>query len=367
MNSQFTKDHFWTMIQEAKDRFGQDNDAIAAWLTDRLMDQGADAALRFHIIMGSYLRIADEYGLWDAVYLLRNGCSDDSFLYFRCWLIAQGKAVYLAAMKDPDTLAGVEPYSRCAFEALGYIGAEVYEKLTGKDAYTDASDEMCQAETDALSQEVVLREGIIYPRDMQGIAAYYPRLWAKYGRRMPKMGCHWNTDDPTICILLEEGRRKDLERLQKIPEAADKDQPLILEKYGETYQIRMKVNTYVEFGNLAVGREALIDGVWEAWDILTVNLIPCKKGPNYAFLDTNNCGQDCVGWLVSRGFGKLTGTMERSGFCSYPEFCFSENKLREVDTEGYEEHIKQWNSYYHPYQNPDDESAGEEAGQHEIP
>ncbi|EKC76209.1 hypothetical protein LEA_04821 [human gut metagenome] len=37
------------------------------------------------------------------------GCSDDGFIDFRAWLIAQGKEVYMNALRDPDTLADIEP------------------------------------------------------------------------------------------------------------------------------------------------------------------------------------------------------------------------------------------------------------------
>jgi len=47
---------------------------------------------------------------------MMNGCSDDSFDYFRGWLIAQGKDVYLAALHDPDSLADVETVKRFAQE-----------------------------------------------------------------------------------------------------------------------------------------------------------------------------------------------------------------------------------------------------------
>ncbi len=40
--------------------------------------------------------------------IMMNGCSDDSFDYFRGWLIAQGKDVYHAALRDPDSLVDVE-------------------------------------------------------------------------------------------------------------------------------------------------------------------------------------------------------------------------------------------------------------------
>lgn len=85
---------------------------------------------------------------------------------------------------------------------------------------------------------------------------------------------------------------------------------------------------------------------------LTVNLVPCTSGPDYAFLDTNNCGQDCVEWLVSNGFGHPTGITERNGFCAYPEFQFSEERLRAVDPEGYAEHVQQWRNCYRTPETP---------------
>lgn len=71
-----------------------------------------------------YKDLAFRYGLWDAAKIFRvDGCSDDSFSYFRSWLIVQGKDVYMAALADPDSLADVEPYADCFFETAGYVGA----------------------------------------------------------------------------------------------------------------------------------------------------------------------------------------------------------------------------------------------------
>ena len=74
--------------------------------------------LQFHNLVYSYRDAAYKYGLWTAAgILMETGCSDDSFSDFRMWLIAQGKDVYLNALKDPDSLSGVTPYGYCSFEA----------------------------------------------------------------------------------------------------------------------------------------------------------------------------------------------------------------------------------------------------------
>jgi hypothetical protein len=43
--------------------------------------------------------------LWAAIYAIRGGCGDDSFDYFREWLIGRGEAAVLAAVRDPESLA----------------------------------------------------------------------------------------------------------------------------------------------------------------------------------------------------------------------------------------------------------------------
>ena len=168
------KDDFWALIAQAKAQYGQDMDAAEIWLTDELVKRGPVAAQSFHDIMHAYTDLADRYGLWDAASIIKEyGCGDDGFLDFRSWLIAQGKEVYLAALKDPDSLAEVEPYGDCRFERLAYVGDYAYERLTGRSAYDDtdrtAFDELkCE-----LSKEVTYKNGILYPREPQDLPAFF--------------------------------------------------------------------------------------------------------------------------------------------------------------------------------------------------
>ena len=66
--------------------------------------------LKPHDIVGFRLRtdklLFDSYTseMWCAGYIMNGGCSDDGFEYFRCWVISQGKAVYEAALLNPDSL-----------------------------------------------------------------------------------------------------------------------------------------------------------------------------------------------------------------------------------------------------------------------
>lgn len=131
--TEINKDTFWKLIQSAKETCGQDMDAMMDFLKDRLVSMGPEQAQNFHDILHAYQDLADKFGLWDAAGVMKEyGCSDDGFIDFRAWLIAQGRDVYLSALADPDSLAGVIPYGDCCFETLSYVGDYAYEQLTAK-------------------------------------------------------------------------------------------------------------------------------------------------------------------------------------------------------------------------------------------
>ena len=151
-----SKDTFWALIQEAKTACGQDMDAITEHLRDGLLIMGTGAARQFHNIFQAYMDLAEPFGLWDAASIIKeNGCTLEGFIDFRAWLIAQGKAVYLNALRDPDTLADVEPYGDCSFESIAYVGNDVYHNLTGQDAYGDLDTAGYLKLRDELQSEVV--------------------------------------------------------------------------------------------------------------------------------------------------------------------------------------------------------------------
>lgn len=108
--TEINRDSFWNLIHEAKNACEQDMDAMLAYLKDRLVSMGPAQAQNFHDIIHAYEDLADKYGLWDAAGIMKEyGCSDDGFIDFRAWLIAQGREVYFAALADPDSLADVVP------------------------------------------------------------------------------------------------------------------------------------------------------------------------------------------------------------------------------------------------------------------
>ena len=112
--------------------------------------------------------------------MCENGCSDDGFIDFRAWLIAQGREVYLAALADPDSLTDVEAYGGCQFEELNYIGDGVLEDLTGQNAYDNTDSDAYKALVEELKKDIVYGEGVNYPYEWDEIEARFPRLCEKH-------------------------------------------------------------------------------------------------------------------------------------------------------------------------------------------
>jgi len=75
--------------------------------------------------------------MWCAAYIMKGGCSDDAFEYFRCWLISKGKDIYYKASKNPDALSEIEKklFFDYELEPFLYMPNEAFMLKTGKEIY----------------------------------------------------------------------------------------------------------------------------------------------------------------------------------------------------------------------------------------
>ena len=204
--TEVTPDTFWTLLAQAKTACDGNQRAAAYWLTERLLSMGPEQALNFHSIMHGYMDLADKYGLWNAATLIHeDGCYTDGFEDFRAWLIFQGKETYLAALKDPDSLADVPVCAEdgCRFADLPYVGSTAYARLTDRMAFDDINPADQQRMATKLKKGIVYGVGIEYPYEWSEVAAYLPRLTAQHLTPEELRACicrgHlWNHDDPAI-------------------------------------------------------------------------------------------------------------------------------------------------------------------------
>ena len=113
------------------------------YLTKRLQTLSPSEIIGFKLLTDKLLFESYNSELWCAGYIINQGCSDDSFEYFRRWIISRGKDVFYKAKSNPDSLIteiseDIEYYD---FESLNMIPDEAFEAKTSKDIY-DYIDEV---------------------------------------------------------------------------------------------------------------------------------------------------------------------------------------------------------------------------------
>lgn len=99
-NRAMTEDVFWELIDHGlgKQSIGERLDT----LPERLALFKPAAIRKFEQILRQMDNAAYRHDVWALAYLLRGGCSDDSFDAFRGWLILQGRTVFEATLANPD-------------------------------------------------------------------------------------------------------------------------------------------------------------------------------------------------------------------------------------------------------------------------
>lgn len=146
-------DSFWTLLEDSR-RHGFGGGERDTWLRHALARRPAGEIVGFQACLDRLTDEAFTWNLWGAADRVFGGwCSDDAFRSFQHWLMGLGRAVFEAAVNDPDVLAyapevfrlaGRPRASWCAedrpaWPTLDPLGLEAYELATGpSDDFGDA-------------------------------------------------------------------------------------------------------------------------------------------------------------------------------------------------------------------------------------
>lgn len=157
-----TRDEFWQIVERS-----ETPEALHAELTP-LSEEELASFERHHDAVD---REGYDWGLWGAAYVILGGCGDDSFDYFRAFLISLGRSVYESAVADPDSLAAVDRdlADEDDHEAWMSPTMAVVHERTGQ--YGFASTEPSPPRLDPTGEEW----------EEDDLDARFPRLAAKYG------------------------------------------------------------------------------------------------------------------------------------------------------------------------------------------
>jgi len=121
---------FWNLVDTHVKR-RRDGSIDAKPLMAVLVKMSLPKIRAFGQRMSTYYARSYTWPLWGAAYLIHEGAPDDTFDYFRSWLIGQGRAVFTAAMKNPDSLAEVAT-PEAIDDELYHIADKAFESVTGK-------------------------------------------------------------------------------------------------------------------------------------------------------------------------------------------------------------------------------------------
>ena len=129
-----TEDVFWSLIDGVHLASGGDMERKCALLKERLTALGDDELRAFNDHFDAADAAAYHHPLWGAAYVMRGGCSDDSFSDFRGTLISHGRTVFENALADPESLADVNFANGrdVCYEGFQYVGDALAEERFGE-------------------------------------------------------------------------------------------------------------------------------------------------------------------------------------------------------------------------------------------
>ena len=128
---------FWQLIDQSRQQATAQNQTHAQALSEILNPLSVAEIIAFEHLFTRYFHEAYDWKLWAAAYLIHGGCSDDGFMDFRAWLIAQGETTYQNVLAHPDVLAEMiedeDDLYVLESQDIWSVAVNVYQDKTGSD------------------------------------------------------------------------------------------------------------------------------------------------------------------------------------------------------------------------------------------
>lgn len=166
---------FWSLIDQSQ----SDNpDQQIEKLRASLSQLTADDVVAFEATFDELMQRSYRWDLWGAAYVAMGGASDDSFEYFRLWLIARGQNSFNQVLDDPDLLAGIAPSEPelMEFEDFAHVAPNVWASKTRQ-----SWEEMPHLASFFNPVGYGSPAGEEFPEDAGELAKRYPKLWQRFG------------------------------------------------------------------------------------------------------------------------------------------------------------------------------------------
>lgn len=190
---------FWDLIDQVRAR-GK-SCAEGALALERILSELPSREIEaFARDQENLMRMSYRWDLWGAAFVINGGCSDDGFDYFRGWLMLQGRDVWEAALRDPESLAGVSLESDAECEDALYSAGKAYEHVARR-TLPSTADHRPAAPAGTAWKEA----------DLEGL---YPKLWERFAANRSEgeaadtgyyVRGHWESQNATGFALLATG------------------------------------------------------------------------------------------------------------------------------------------------------------------
>ena len=130
------KEQFWRIVDDVRSSADPKNQRTVLFaLQEQLRKLPSAEIMEWQEIFQFYDDAAYRAELWAASGAMGAHCSDDGFMDFRSWLISQGRDVYMAALRDPESLAEVDTEGQSLnFEQYAYVAPKAYAQRRAYEA-----------------------------------------------------------------------------------------------------------------------------------------------------------------------------------------------------------------------------------------
>jgi hypothetical protein len=141
-----TEQEFWKLIENAKANSNGDGVRQVEILVDHFAQRPIPDIYEFDRIFHKFHNMIDRLTLLLACIIINEGqCTDDIFVDFRAWLIAQGEKVFHDALRDPESLVDVVEVKKenhgfnAVLDYMNTVALRAYIKKTGQEWITFCS------------------------------------------------------------------------------------------------------------------------------------------------------------------------------------------------------------------------------------
>jgi hypothetical protein len=171
---------FWKIINGS--HLHLENNKKAEYIVQELIKSPSEDIINFELILRELIFECDDYKIMAIQKIIEGSVSDDTYLYFRCWLISKGEEVFKNTLKNPDSLVDIiSKNSYTQFEDLLYVTTRAYLQKNNK-----------KQEDESFPRIIAIKKGLDYDSGehtkgidwtYEQLPQLYPKLWALFHKK----------------------------------------------------------------------------------------------------------------------------------------------------------------------------------------